>query len=86
MSSIALSHPSAAVGVRAYVSNVAEAVRSLAVALFSYSPVRQSVARPKAVQRRKAKSVYALYQMAGQYETLSPSLAAELRHIAARQN
>ena len=83
MSSIALSSASEPVGVRAYLANVAQAVRSLFVALASYSPAYKTAS---AADRRRAKSIFQLYQMAGQFDSISPSMASELRHIAARQD
>ncbi|MGV3654945.1 MAG: hypothetical protein ACO1N5_12080 [Noviherbaspirillum sp.] len=85
MSSFALSPTSESVGVRAYVANVAQAARSLVAALTSYSR-KPSANRTTAAQRRRAKSIFQLYQMAGQFDSISPSMASELRHIAARQD
>jgi len=86
MSSIAASHPSQADGVRGYVANVSQALRTLASAIVSFIPEKSADAVSSVAQSREYKSMYELYRMAGRYETLSPNLANELRAIACRQN
>lgn len=68
-----------------YAENLAQAARSFIGALFAVKPVRSTAAElPKASVRQKAATVRKLYQMAASYDSISPSLAAELRNLAGR--
>lgn len=73
---------------RPFLTSIAAAARSFADALFA-AQGRQFVAQEvraaqAATPRSKAKGRRQLLSLANQYDTLSPSLSAELRSIAAR--
>lgn len=69
-----------------YAHNVSRAARALIAAVLAVNPAapEAAVAKPSISERRRAKSVFELYRLAGSYDTVSPNLAAELRFIAAR--
>ena len=74
--------------VRHYLTDIVSAVRSFADALFA-AQGRQFVAQEvrtaqAASASAKAKGRRQLLSLANQYDSLSPSLSAELRTIAAR--
>jgi hypothetical protein len=74
-----------------YGRNLAEAARAFVAALLAIQPAKpQSVeaesvdAQFQAPSRARAISLRKLYQLAASHDTVNPSLAAELRSIAAR--
>lgn len=73
---------------RDYFADVARAARAFAAALFAAQErqyVAQEVAQPETPSPRALqKSRMQLWAMARNCEATSPSLAAELRHLAAR--
>lgn len=86
MSSITMS-PSAQVS-RSYLNNVGHAALSLLAALVAVNPSKAQAKGASATAERadepKEVSVARLYRLARSYETVSPSLAQELRAIAQR--
>lgn len=73
---------------RHYLKDVGNAARAFAAALFAAQGrqfVAQEVRTAKTVsERAKARGRRQLFSLANQHEGFSPSLAAELRSIAAR--
>ena len=78
MSTITYSHAERNQAASTYAQNVGQAFRSLLAALLAVKP--QAPLSPRAVIRDRL----AVFQLARQYEKLSPNLAAELRFIASR--
>ncbi len=79
-------HPS--FSLRAYFADVSKAAQALASALFA-AQERQFVAQEvvptaEASDRSRLKTHNKLIRMANEYQDMQPSLAAELRQLAAR--
>lgn len=74
--------------VRTYVNNVSLAIRSLVHALFAVKPSPAAEAAGAGDDcispRARAESIWALYRMANQYDSVMPSLSNELRAFASR--
>lgn len=68
-----------------YLRNVGQAAASLLAALLAVQP-RTAQAQAKVQAREKKRDLARLYHMARQYDSVSPSLSAELRYMAARAN
>jgi hypothetical protein len=87
MTTAAFNHAPAG-SLRHYFTDVGNAARAFAEALFAAQGrqfVAQEVRTAKSVsERAKAKGRRQLFSLAKQHESFSPSLAAELRSIAAR--
>lgn len=75
-------------GLRAYVTDVANAASALAAALFAAQERRYVAQQVVNGPRRKARSLLrdrnSVLAMANDYEHMHPALAAELRTIAGR--
>lgn len=72
---------------RAYFADVSKAARAFAAALFNAQErqfVAQEVAEPMISERNRARTHMKLIRMANTYQDMQPSLAAELRQLAAR--
>ncbi len=72
---------------RAYFADVSKAARAFAAALFAAQErqfVAQEVMTPEVSERARARTHMKLIRMANQYQDMQPSLAAELRQLAAR--
>ncbi len=72
---------------RAYFADVSKAARAFAAALFAAQErqfVAQEVMTPEVSERTRARNHMKLIRMANQYQDMQPSLAAELRQLAAR--
>ncbi|WP_019140445.1 hypothetical protein [Noviherbaspirillum massiliense] len=69
-----------------YGQNLAHAARAFIAALFAVKPSKSevAVAKPAMDGRTRAASIAKLYRLASRYESMSPSLATELRQIAGR--
>jgi hypothetical protein len=67
-----------------YAENLVQAARGFVAALFAVRPVPTVSRQSEVTPRRKAATVRELYRMAANYDSISPSLAAELRHLAGR--
>lgn len=67
-----------------YGQNLAQATRTFVAALFAVQPAKTKVAKPKANDRKRAANIASLYRIAAGFDSVSPNLAAELRHIAGR--
>jgi hypothetical protein len=69
-----------------YAENLGRATRGFLRALLAVRPAAAPVVRKQAavLARRKGADVRKLYRLAAGYDTVSPGLAAELRHIAGR--
>jgi hypothetical protein len=67
-----------------YANNLGRAARVFLAALLAAKPVDREVVvtERKMSERTRAKSIAKLYRLAGGYDSISPSLAAELRFIA----
>jgi len=89
MSTATLSNPSAFHD-NGYFTNLGRAARTLFSALVSVNPQArgETAVHPvvKANVRRfeEELSLYRLYRLSGPYDSVSPALVEELRHIAAR--
>lgn len=74
--------------VRPYVTNVSLAIRSLIQALFAIKPYHSdntAVASDENISpRTRAESIWTLYRMANQYDSVMPTLSNELRLFASR--
>jgi hypothetical protein len=75
-------------GLRHYFTDVGNAARAFAAALFAARErqfvAQEVVAKPTVSERARMKSYMKILSLASQYEATSPNLAAELRHLAAR--
>lgn len=72
---------------RAYLADVSKAARAFAAALFAAQErqfVVQEVVEPVISERNRARTYMKLIRMANTYQDMQPSLAAELRQLAAR--
>ncbi len=69
---------------RDYVTNVASAASAFVAALLAFKPQRALVLAPAISPRAMAEKRYAMFRMADQWQSLSPSLATELRFMAGR--
>ena len=69
-----------------YAGNLGRATRAFLAALLAIKPAdrKVTVTKHKVSERTRAKSIVALYKLAGSYDSISPSLAAELRFLAGR--
>lgn len=68
-----------------YGENLAQAARSFIAALFAVKPpVQEKKADEVITPRSRLANMRKLYAMAAEHESLSPSLAAELRSFASR--
>lgn len=84
----ALFNPTPSNSLRHYLTDVSNAARAFAEALFA-AQGRQFVAQEvrdteATTERSKAKGRRQMHALANQYQALAPGLAAELRSIAAR--
>jgi hypothetical protein len=73
---------------RHFFADAGKAVRRYAVALFAAQErqfvAQQAPAKATPSERERARTHLKLIRMANDYQQLQPSLAAELRHLAAR--
>jgi hypothetical protein len=69
---------------RGYLGNLAKAAKTFLRALFAVAPVTASVSHGMASQRSIVRDRDSLWKLARDFDTLSPSQAAELRNIAGR--
>lgn len=79
MSTITFPHAARNEVALTYAQNVGYAFRSLLIAVLAVKP-QQPVSARSTLQNQLA-----VFRLAHEYETLSPSLAAELRFIAGRR-
>lgn len=75
-------------GLRHYFTDVGNAARAFAAALFAARErqfvAQEVVAKPAVSERARMKSQMKILSLARQHETLSPNFAAELRFLASR--
>ena len=75
-------------GFRHYLADIANAARALAAALFAAQErqfvVQEVVVKQAVSDRARLKSHRKLIAMANDYQSMHPSLAAELRNLAGR--
>ena len=75
-------------GLRQYFADVSKAARAFASALFAAQErqyiAQEVVTKSAPSERARAKSRASLFSLASQYESFSPNLSAELRHLAGR--
>jgi hypothetical protein len=82
--SIAIASTAPATANGSYAENVGRAARSFLAALLAVKPEQAHKAAPSNA-KAKYDSLYALYRLAGSYDSVMPNLAQELRAIASRQ-
>jgi hypothetical protein len=83
MSTLTAASPGHADTGSSYAQNVGRATRALLAALFAVVPRASASSR---ADRITSRDLSRLYRMAGQYDSVMPNLAQELRAIAARAN
>jgi hypothetical protein len=86
MSTLSISHPAQSATVQTYWKNIGQAVIALVGAVLAAKPLESDTAVATAADdslaQAKKPSLYRLYRLAGQYDSVMPSLAQELRIIA----
>jgi len=88
MSSISFERPHAGGALRDYLANLGQAVRQLGAALVAVRQIKTEPGRTDASvcgnpsQQPRKKDLAQLYQLANQYDSVMPNLAAELRYMA----
>lgn len=83
MSTLVITPTTTASADAGYLHNVGRAARALLAALISV-PHKAAPKQAKVRTADKDVSIYRLYSMAAQYDSVMPNLAQELRAIAAR--
>lgn len=85
MSTLVITPTNTATTDTGYLHNVGRAVRALLAALISVPHKAAPAPAPAKVRTADNEvSIYRLYRMAAQYDSVMPNLAQELRAIAAR--
>ena len=88
MSTASIHTTTAGHGMRRYLSDVSNAARAFAAALFAARErqfvVQEVTVRARITDRIRMKSHLQLLTMANQHEQMQPSLASELRYLASR--
>lgn len=88
MSTATITTSSLSDGGLSYAQNVGRAARALLAAVLAVGSRPAAVAAPaqraEQTTRERQVSLYQLYRLAGQYDSVMPNLAQELRSIAAR--
>jgi hypothetical protein len=82
MSTLAISHPSQSDVVQTYWKNVGQALVALVAAVFAAKPAATSIAEASTADASATPSLYRLYSLASRFDSVSPSLAQELRFMA----
>lgn len=91
MSTLTITSATQATTAAGYLENVGRAARALLAAIVAVphaskaADVTPAAAEVRSAARREA-SLYRLYTLAGQYDSVMPNLAQELRIIAGRDN
>lgn len=83
MSTLTINH-AATIADAGYLHNVGRAARALLAALLTVPHKAAAPVKAQVRTEKKEVSIYRLYRMAAQYDSVMPSLAQELRAIAAR--